>query len=56
MENTNERRTEAVNLRVEPWLKAMLIEAAERERRSVSNYVINALMDKLEHDRIAGVR
>ena len=42
------QRTEAVNLRVDKRFKAQLVAAAEKEKRSVSNYVIKVLSDKLD--------
>ena len=47
-EPINKQRTEAVNVRVDKSFKARLVEAAEKEKRSVSNYVIKVLSDKLE--------
>jgi predicted HicB family RNase H-like nuclease len=41
-------KTESINLRVDPRLKEQLVKAAKQEQRSVSNYVVKVLSDKLK--------
>jgi uncharacterized protein (DUF1778 family) len=41
-------KSESINLRVEPAIKEALVQAATKERRSVSNLVVKILDDWLD--------
>ena len=45
------KKTEPVGLRVEPGLKKLLDKCANAQKRTVANYVMIAIMEKLERDK-----
>lgn len=47
-------KSEAINLRVDPRFKEKLVKAAREEQRSVSNYVIRVLSEKLKDKEAYG--
>lgn len=45
-------KTERIDIRISPELKAKLQQAADEENRTVSNYIINLIQKDLKERRI----
>lgn len=45
-------KTERIDIRISPELKAKLQQAADEESRTVSNYIINLIQKDLKERRI----
>lgn len=44
-------KTERIDIRISPELKQQLQQAADRENRTVSNYIVNLIQKDLEQKR-----
>ena len=45
-------KSEIIRVRVEPELKELIAKAAKKENRTISNYMLNALLNQIERDKI----